>query len=285
MHLKQIMLKRVTRIIVAASFLAIAQMASGASPVPMKTEGEFLFPSTMSEDEACEAARQRGIENAVRRLRGELISAEEQFSCKETLGSVTDSANCTFNRSVWSQLDGEVRSSFVTRRVVSEVENTPGVRRCFIELDVLIDARPKSSDPNFDFSVSLSKSVFLPGENLQMQITANSRINLVVFSWIPGQDKDVARKIFPNAFDPSPLIESTRLIPKQTLENRYRFEVSFPNNFDRDFSDEYLLFIATKREVRWLDSYDMKDLKDRLRELDPKEKRVHRRAYRVVRGS
>jgi len=256
-----------------------------AAPVSLTTRGEFLFPPSMSEDAACEAARQRALEDAVRQSRGETLSAEEQFSCKETRGSATDSESCTFNRSVWSQLDGEVRSSSVTRKFVFEVGNATGIRRCFVELNALIDSRPRSSDPNFDFSVRLSKTVFLPGDDLQIQITTKQKINLAVFSWIPGQDERVARKIFPNAFDLSSLVQSTRTIPKQTRDSDYRFEVSFPSNFDRDFSDEYLLFVATKREVRWLDSYDIKDLNERLRELAPDEKRVHRRAYRVVRAS
>jgi len=281
----QIVRKSLCSVFLAALFSGLGIGATLAATVSVTTKGEFLFPSTMSEDAACDAARQRALEEAVRQSRGESVSAEEQFSCRETRESATDSAACTFNRSVWSQLDGEVRSSTVTRKFVFEVENAPGVRRCFIELNAQIEARPKSSDPNFDFSVRLSKTVFLSGDDLQIQITTKQKMNLAVFSWIPSQDKELAQRIFPNAFDLSPEIESTRQIPKQTRDNDYRLEVTFPSNFDRDFSDEYLLFVATKKEIRWLDSYNIKDLNDRLRELDPDGKRVHRRAYRVVRAS
>ena len=59
--------------------------------------------------------------------------------------------------------------------------------------------------------------------------------------------------------------------------------MAFPADIKQDFVDEYLIFVATKTEVPWRESYKFEDFKKRLREISPPDKRVVKQSYRIIR--
>lgn len=261
---------------------ATLPIKSAASPLSIKSKGEFFFSPPLTEKIACEAARQAAVEDALRRLRMESFTTETPFSCKTTRDSLNDSETCTLHRSTWSQLGEDIRSSATLAKFVFKVENIPNVLRCFVEVDVVLNQRPKPVNPKIDFLVRLNKNIYLTGDDLQIQISSKQKINLAIFSWTPNQNKNVVHRIFPNDIDSSPVIDGVKIIPNNSADKSYRLEVTFPERFEKNFSDEYLLFIATKKEMAWREVYDMKDLNDKLRDLKPDDKQIHRRAYKVV---
>jgi len=261
---------------------AMLPLKSAASPISIKSKGEFFFSPPLTEKIACEAARQSAVEDAIRRLRMESVTSETAFSCKKTRDSLDDSATCTFHRSAWSQLGEDILSSNTLAKFVFKTENIPDVLRCFVEVDVVLNQRPKPVDPKIDFLVRLNKTTYLTGDDLQIQISSKQQINLAIFSWAPNQNRNLVHRIFPNDIDSSPVIDGVKNIPNNLAEKSYRLEVTFPEKFEKNFSDEYLLFVATKKEMTWREVYDLKDLNDKLRDLTSDNKQIHRRAYKVV---
>lgn len=264
------------------ALLATPPIELAASPISIKSKGEFFFSPPLTEKIACEAARQSAVDDALRRLRMESVTTETPFSCKTTRDSLNDSETCTFNRSTWSQLGEDIRSSATLAKFVFKLENIPDVLRCFVEVDIVLNQRPKPVDPKLNFLVRINKSTYLTGDDLQIQISSKHKINLAIFSWTPNQNKNVVHRIFPNDIDSSPVIDGTKIIPNNSAEKSYRLEVTFPEKFEEGFSDEYLLFVATKKEMTWREVYDLKDLNDKLRDLKADDKQIHRRAYKVV---
>jgi hypothetical protein len=242
-----------------------------------------LFTTAISEDRACEIAEQKAKENAIRLARGETLSAEEQLSCRERGGQV-DNEQCFLNQIVWSRLDGHIRSSKVLNKFVLNILGVSGVKKCRVEIEAIVSNSKLEADPSFDYKVELNQTIFKPGEKLELKITPARKIYLAVFSWIPSDKKLMVNKIYPNAFDQSALIDRPRSIP-DAKSKMYDFEVVFPNNLSTDFSDEFLLFVATKNPVAWLNSYTIENLNERLFEIPGVQKRVYRRAYRVMRPS
>lgn len=254
---------------------------SSANAEVHRTAGEFLFTTATSEERACDLAEQKAKENAIRLTRGETISSDEQLSCKERAGQV-DNEQCVLNQIVWSRLDGHIRSSKVVNTFVVNFQGMPGVKKCRVEIEAVVSTSKLEADPSFDYRVELNQTLFKPGERLEIKITPAKKIHLAIFSWIPSDKKLLVNKIYPNIFDQSALIDKPRLIPDPKTK-MYDFEVALPNNLSTDFSDEYLLFVATKNPVAWLSSYTIENLNERLFEIPAMEKRVYRRAYRVVR--
>ena len=68
--------------------------------------------------------------------------------------------------------------------------------------------------------------------------------------------------------------------------NSYMFSLGYEfklnnNEPKKDFVDEYLIFVITKRDLKWMDEYPYDDFRARLREIPGDEKRTIKRAYRI----
>lgn len=243
--------------------------------------GEFLYGPETSERVACEAAEQRAKQEALRQVLGERFSVSEQLACRDG-ASVTDNTDCVYNRFLWSEIDGDIRRA---QRIGEPTTlKTLGSSRCVVRMQVTVHVPALQPDPSFDFQAFLNNIRLRSGESVDFVVRPSSPMHMAVFSWAPAHNKDAILRIFPNNFDANGLLRPGQDNPIPTVEGsrRYSYKVSFPSNVKQDFVDEYLIFVATRNPVTWLDSYDFDRFKARLREISPTEKRVVKHSYRII---
>lgn len=266
-------------IVLTLSGLTLAETVSrGGDRVTIKVTGEYRYGPNVSEQDACGVAVQRAKEDALRQVFGEMISADEQFSCREKTGT-TENRQCAYDKSTWSMIDGEIGNAVQEKKFIFEEDNA---KRCWVELKVEVLKPTKKPGLELDLKVNLGAYQYKSGDNLTLEVTPPKPLHLAIFSWTPNSgDSTIVSKIFPNHIDTSGLINSRRRIPQKGM-NGVDYEFKLNNNEPKkDFVDEYLIFVVTKRDLKWLDEYPYDDFRARLREIPGDEKRTIKRAYRI----
>lgn len=267
-------------VIVLIPSLIFAETGSRDSErVTLTVRGEYRYGPNVSEQDACGVAIQRAKEDALRQVFGEVISADEQFSCRENTGSI-ENRQCAYDKSTWSMIDGEIGNTVQEKKPFIFEED--GAKRCWVELKVEVLKPAKKPGLELDLKVSLGAYQYKSGDNLTMEVTPPKPIYLAIFSWTPNSgDPGSVTKIFPNHIDTSNLISSRRKIPQKGV-NGVDYEFKLKNNeMKKDFIDEYLIFVVTKKDVKWMDEYQYDDFRLRLRDIPGDEKRTIKRAYRI----
>jgi len=246
--------------------------------VTLVVTGEYRYGPNVSEQEACSVAAQRAKEDALRRVFGEIISADEQFSCREKSGSI-ENRQCAYDKSTWSMIDGEISNALQKNHFIFDEQ---GAKRCWVELSVEVLRPTKKPSFELDLKVNLGSYQYKSGDNLIIDVTPPKPIYLTIFSWTPNSgDRGVVGKIFPNPLDQNSLISGRRKIPQKGL-NGIDYEFKLKNDEPKkDYVDEYLIFVITKKDLKWLDEYPYDDFRLRLQEIPGDEKRTIKRAYRI----
>ena len=86
-----------------------------------------------------------------------------------------------------------------------------------------------------------------------MEINFNKPMYFTIFQWQPYIEKDwQIRKLFPNEREEDNYIKSKKI----TLPYNAKYEVYFPENVNKKNIDEYLFFITSDENIRWLDEYN-----------------------------
>ena len=254
----------------------------GAVAKTVEVSGEFLFPPSMGDTEACNFAEQRAKQDALRQVLGERVSVSEQLSCREG-GAATDDKNCVYDNFVWSEIDGDIKRA--ERLKTNLPESTLGGGRCSVVMRVEVDVPAVLPDPGFDFDASLDPIRVRSKDSIVFLLKPSTSMHMAIFGWAPTHDRALVSRIYPNQFESSGLLKpkESRRIPSKEAEGQYSFQVAFPADIKQDFVDEYLIFVATKTPVAWLESYDFDQFKKRLREISPPDKRVVKQSYRIIR--
>lgn len=261
--------------------LLLFQVTMAQAEVRVVT-GEFLFGPDVAQRQACEAAEQRAKQEALRQVLGERVSTSQQLSCRDG-GSQVDNTDCVFNTFMWTEIDGDIKQA--TRLAEPAIERLQGSMRCTVTMRVTVDVPTLQPDPGFDFQASLSSIRFRSGEVMSFELQSAADMHLAVFAWAPVYDKDLVHRIFPNMYDTqSSLSANVRLsIPTPQGAHRYKLDINFPPGVQQDFVDEYLIFVATKKPIAWLEQYEFEQFRSRLREIAPPDKRVVKHSYRIIR--
>ena len=246
--------------------------------VTLTVAGEYRYGPNVSEQEACRVAVQRAKEDALRRVFGEIVSADEQFSCREKSGS-TENRQCAYDKSTWSMIDGEIGNALQKNQFIFD---ELGAKRCWVELNVEVLRPTKKPSFELDLKVNLGSYQYKSGDNLIIDVTPPKPIYLAIFSWTPNSgDPGIVSKIFPNSLDKNGLIAASRKIPQKAINGiDYEFKLKHDES-KKDFIDEYLIFVITKKNLQWMDEYLYDDFRLRLREIPGDEKRTIKRAYRI----
>ena len=125
--------------------LPLAETGSrDADRVMLTVKGEYRYGPNVSEQEACGVAVQRAKEDALRQVFGEVISADEQFSCREQKGTI-ENRPCAYDKSTWSMIDGEIGNAVQEKKLIFEED---GAKRCWVELKV--DVIKPTKKPGLD---------------------------------------------------------------------------------------------------------------------------------------
>lgn len=210
--------------------------------------GEYAFGPDVSENTACKKAEDRAKLDAIRNVLGEEVVSQSSMQCKEDNG-------CKLDVDVWSLSDAHLRKTKVSDR---EVFDKLGTKVC----KVTINAQVSSERPFADLHID-SKFSYKDGEQMSMQINSTDKGNLNIFH-VEGNK---ASRIFPNAFQNTSMIEKTISIPT----HQYSMTVK-ASKFD-----ESLVFVLTKNNEKFLESYDLTELNNKLTSIPVKERKIVRR--------
>lgn len=230
-------------------------------------EGIFKHIGDISQNKACQLAEKRAKDDAIKKALGLKISLEEVQKCKETDGIV----DCEQNQTSILSLSGEITET----KIISKDEgldelSDPKIYYCKIVIQAKVQSAFKE-DSSFEFQVNLNEVNFRRGEKLKIEFILSEPLYLNVFQFFPYQSNEQIQKLFPNSIEKQNFIKSTRFsLPTQLKSSGKNLEyiVDFPKKINKERIDEHLIFIASKKNIKWLDSYfSIEDLNKRLIEI------------------
>jgi hypothetical protein len=73
-------------------------------------------------------------------------------------------------------------------------------------------------------------------------------------------------------------------IPAKNSDAKYSLELDWeaPNGYDKDFMNESIIVVASKKPIAWLSVYDMQRFKEKLMEIPLNQRRVVQRPYVLI---
>ena len=78
-------------------------------------------------------------------------------------------------------------------------------------------------------------------------------------------------------------IKNKKIIPEKKY--KYSFVVKYPHKLeDKKYVDEYLLILATKTNINFLDEYEFKRLQQRISEIPNNEYRIEKTNYEILKN-
>lgn len=243
-------------------------------------EGSYVFGPDMSEAEACGRALVRARRDALTKAGGTRVSFDDVMVCSEG----NDNASCTMDRLAWSSLDGTIMGQRDGSSTLKEVGH--GLKECSTRVEVDVPEQ-SASDPSFDMTVSLERSVLRDRESMRVFISPTQPMFLSVFQWSPraGQKARLDR-VYPNTFHKGEKVDKPVAIPPLSDANSYRLTVRFPERGAEGakVADEYLIVLGTRQQIAFRDTYEFEEFRARLAEIPSRDLRMVRRGYAIVRA-
>ena len=238
-------------------FLIIFFIIFSASAEVVVTEGSYLYTSDISENEACSLAKERAQLKALEKVLGQTISVDEIENCSEVDGKTSCERNQFFLSSCNGDITGikELNKEVTTEKISSGEE----ISICKIKIRSNVKKLTNTLDASFDFNVKLNQKNFRDGEQLNIDIELNKPFYLTVFQVLPYEKKDYqVYKLFPNDLEPNNYLKDNSF----KLPQNAKYQIEFPNVSNKNSIDEYLVFVATEKDIKWLEKYTkMEDLK------------------------
>lgn len=246
----------------------------------VRADGEYLYGPETSQSAACKLAEDKAKVAALASIFGEAVSSEEQQFCNATTGKQSDS-RCEFNRVAWSLVEGDIRSVMNLKK---RIEPRGDATACLVSLDADVIIPSKRPDPNFDVKLRIKQNVYRVGDDLALTLESTEPAYLAIFNWLPNENNKVHRIAKPGSGNGSDL----GLLVKNSegrLSTEYALVASWSDLYkdEKRLYDEWLIVIATKKPLKWLNAYDLDDFKAKLREIPLDERRVLRRGYQLAR--
>ena len=240
--------------------------------------GEYHFGPNVAESIACGLAFERAKKNALSNAYGEKIFSEDLMRCSETDGD----AECELNRSTISTINGTIKK--IKKKVQLPLERQVGYSICSYQIIADIVKPKKAKDANFDFHIVINKKIFRDDEKFIIQIEPSIKMFVNIFQWEPYRSEGInLTKIFPNKFESNNEIKNKKTIPEKKYN--YSFVVKYPyETQDKKYVDEYLVVLATKKNINFLNEYEFKSLQERFYEIPNNEYRVKKISYEILKN-
>ena len=224
----------------------------------VETEGSYTYAGDISRNEGCSLAKERAKLKALEKVLGQTISSEEMENCSEVDGKT----NCERNQFFLSSFNGDLTSIRQLKRDIQteKLSNGEEIYICKIKIRAKVTKTTKTLDSSFDFNVKLNEKNFRDGEELKIDIELNKPFYLTVFQVTPYEKKDYqVYKLFPNELEQDNFINGNSF----SLPQNAKYQIYFPNVSNKNSVDEHLVFIASQKNINWLDKYAKKeDLKN-----------------------
>jgi hypothetical protein len=237
-------------------FLIIFFIIFSASAEVVVTEGSYLYTSDISENEACSLAKERAQLKALEKVLGQKISSEEMENCSEVDGKTS----CERNQFFLSSFDGEItgtkpigKPKIIPQEIVGSDSKAS---LCIVKFRFNVEKTTTNLDASFDFNVKLNEKNFRDGEELKIDIELNKPFYLTIFQVLPYEKKDYqVYKLFPNELEKDNFIKDSSF----NLPRNARYQIYFPNVSNKNSVDEYLVFVASEKNIKWLKKYAKKE--------------------------
>ena len=228
----------------------------------VEAEAEYKHDGKISQVEACNLAEQRAKDNAIKKALGLEVSLQETQKCSEVDGEF----NCEQNQISILSLNGNITEfRILDKKTGLDEENKRYY--CQIKIKANVEESIKRNS-EFQLDVKLNLVNFRDTENLNMEILSNKDMFLTVYVYFPYEKGFQVQKLFPNSREKNNKISSGKFkLPTEGTQ----YTVDFPKNTKKARVDEHLIFIATVKNIDWLDKYSrIEDLRKSLNELSKK---------------
>jgi hypothetical protein len=238
--------------------------------------GEYHFGPNVAESRACELAFERAKTNALSKVFGEKINSRNFLRCSES-----DNVECELNQYTLITSDGTINKIKKRKQAVTKQE---GSSICRCQIIASIDKPKHQSDPNFHFNARINKRYFRNLEKFTIQIEPSIKMFVNIFSWNPYTSKGTQiSRIFPNKYEQDNKIENKRIIPGE--EKKYKFKAEYPDEVqDKKYIDQYLIVLATKKNITFLKDYKFKNFQAIIYEIPNNKKRKETIIYDVLKN-
>jgi hypothetical protein len=235
---------------------------------------EHLYGPDTTQNEACNLATKKAVSQAISQVLGEYVSAQEILSCKGSTGKKADYA-CELNQLSWSQIDGHVNKTINQETITA---NRDGAMVCtaVVKLDVAI---PKTKpDPNFQLRATINANTFRvrQKDEIRVELELSQPGYYAVFNWQPHIDNTV----YYLELNPKKPKMSAPIETAKSLEFLTSWSDAYSNR--RTFYDEYLIVVASKKELRWLSKYSYEEFSKALHLIPENEKRLAKIAVQLT---
>ena len=235
-------------------FLIVFFIIFSAKAEVVVTEGTYTFTGEISKNEACSLAKERAKLKALEKVLGQTISSDEMENCSQVDGKTSCERNQFFLSSFNGVITGlkPLDKSVTTEKISSGEE----VSICKIKISSNVQRTTNTLDSSFDFNVKLNEKNFRDGEELKIDIELNKPIYLSIFQVLPYEKKDYqVYKLFPNELEPNNYLKDNSF----SLPKNAKYQIYFPEISNKNRVDEYLVFIASKKNINWLEKYTKKE--------------------------
>ena len=220
---------------------------------PLKAEivteaGKHRHVGNISKNQSCRIAEQKAKKNAIIKSIGQPISSNVVSNCSEVDGEF----ECERNQLSLFELNGVITfSKKIGKTNYGEEVGSDGIFFCEVTIRANVEPVKKNLDPTFQFDVKLNQEIFRSGEKMQIEINTSKKMYMTIFQWLPygGKKYNKITKIFPNKeFNKN---TNNYLDGQLVLE----YETYFPEEIKENKVDEYLIFVASEKDINWLNNY------------------------------
>jgi len=218
--------------------------------------GKHKHLGEISANESCKIAIARAKKNAITKTLGQTISTDVVSSCSEIDGEY----NCERNQLSLFELNGDITSWNEIKRD-DDKEIGSDIRFCEVTIKANVVAVKQNLDPSFHFNVKINQKIYRSGDILEININTSKKMYISIFQWLPygGKKYDKVTKIFPNK-------QFNKNVNNLINDNiNLKYEVYFPEEIKQKKVDEYLVFIASERQIPWINEFtEIEGLKSQL---------------------
>ncbi len=231
-------MKKLIFLILIFSFQAKAEIVT--------VTGTHKHTGNFSPNESCSIALEKAKLDAIRQVLGESISSEVFSSCSEVDGEL----NCTRNQFSSLKLRADI-TDLKPQEPVHDNNEDSGVFICKQTIEANVVPIRQNTDPSFHFDIELNKRTFVSKEIMKIKINTSKKMYITIFQRLPygGTKYDKITKIFPN----EKFNKNTNNLVQDNITLKY--QTYFPKEIDKKIVDEHLIFVASKREIPWLNEY------------------------------
>ena len=221
--------------------------------IPLKAEivtekGKHRHVGNISKNQSCKIAEQKAKKNAIIKSIGQTISSDVVSNCSEVDGEF----ECERNQLSLFELNGVITfSKRLGKPNYGEELGSEGIFFCEVTIRANVEPVKKNLDPTFQFDVKLNQEIFRSGENMEIEINTSKKMYMTIFQWLPygGKKFNIITKIFPNKEYNKNI---NNLIDGQLV---LKYQTYFPEEIKEKKVDEYLIFVASEKDINWLKSY------------------------------